>query len=358
MNILFCRSDLKLAGPAKLMLESALVLKENNHQVFTVTGGGEFKKHFENGSIPHADLPRLRIENRGLLSSLKVILSLRTHIRDNNIEVIHTFNAHSAIVCYLSSLFFFRRIKVVNTVLGNGKEGILKYIPVKYIAVSTSVKDKLLNFGVKPENVSVVYNSIIPENKVLSEKELEDKHLRSKFLNNKKLTFCSIAMFTGKKGHERIINQLAGLPKDFDFEIIFVGDGLTRESCEEMAKQKGLSQKCHFVGSQDDVYQWLDRSDVFIHMPNMETFGMVLIEAMARGLPIIASNVGGIPEVIGKKCGVLNELNAGPDELLHAIKKLEESYVPMSIKARERVLDLFTLNQLAQNYEKIYKEAL
>ncbi|KTF15210.1 glycosyltransferase [Pseudoalteromonas sp. H105] len=355
MNILFCRSDLKLAGPAKLIFESAKALKFRGHDVITVTGGGEFSKHFEKTNMLHHSLPELRLESRGILSTFKAIMVIRGLLKSYDIDVIHSFNAHSAIVCFLAALLTFKKINIVNTVLGNGKESILKFIPCKYIAVSTSVKNKLVSYNVKPKRIDVVYNSIIPVERVIDIKKLNNKHAHFELNHGEKLTFCSIAMFTGKKGQERIISSLSRLPNNYNFEIIFIGDGLTRQSCEQLAEKNGIKNKCKFVGAQDDVYKWIDLADIFIHMPDMETFGMVLIEAMARGLPVIATDVGGIPEVVGQNTGRLLTLNPNETDFLTAIEDIKLNYIYMSNKSRERVLELFTLEKLTKNYEKAYE---
>ncbi|WP_141250890.1 glycosyltransferase family 4 protein [Shewanella algae] len=352
MNILLCRSDIKLAGPAKLMLESARVLKKDN-VVIVSTGGGEFLKHFEGNKIEHFTTSELRIEERSFVNFFIAVKKTVELIKKYNIDVVHCFNAHAAVIALVSKAIVRKKVKVVNTVLGNGKERYLKYLPVKYIAVSSSVKDKLLNHGVKDSQVKVIYNSIIPKEKVISLDDLEHK-LANKSL--KKIRFVSIAMFTGKKGHERIIEYFINSNFSFDFELFFIGDGETRELCEQKVNEAGCSDKIRFVGKQDDVYTWLDDSDVFIHLPDMETFGMVLIEAMSRGLPVIASNVGGIPEVVSSDCGVLIDLDFSQHQFNETISFLKELdvYKTMAYRARERVDVMFTLEKLYQDYKELY----
>ncbi len=83
---------------------------------------------------------------------------------------------------------------------------------------------------------------------------------------------------------------------------------------------------------------------------------MVLIEAMARGVPALSVNVGGIPEVVGNQgAGKLVDLEVIEDDFVAAINEIRENYAAMSDKSRERVLELFTLEKLSKNYEKVYE---
>ncbi len=353
MNVLLCRSDVKLAGPAKLMLESANVLKQSNN-VYVATGGGEFVEQFVSNSIEHNLVNELKIENRSFLNTFKAIYKLYKLLNFYNIEIIHTFNAHAAVIAYLASVFSKHKIKVFNTVLGNGKERFLKFLPVRYIAVSNSVKKKMVLNNVKDEKISVIYNSIIPSDKLIEISNLIEKNNNR---NVKKVKFISIAMFTGKKGQERIIEYLGKLKDILDFEMVFVGDGITKDNCIKRVSELGLSGNVKFVGKQVDVFKWIDQSDLFIHLPDMETFGMVLIEAMARGLPVLSINVGGIPEVVSKETGKLIELDSSFDYFNHELSNIlsSENYQSFSVNALERVKCLFTKDKLYSDYMTQYK---
>jgi glycosyltransferase involved in cell wall biosynthesis len=109
----------------------------------------------------------------------------------------------------------------------------------------------------------------------------------------------SVAVFTGQKGHEKVLPLVAKLAQEgLHVRLTLVGDGPTRKTCEALTESLGISDLVTFTGALDDVVPELDAADLFVHLPDFETFGIVLAEAMARGLPSMSLQIGGIPEVV------------------------------------------------------------
>lgn len=294
MKILLVRSDVKIAGPAKLMHVCAQELRARGHEVLFATGGGGYLPEIEADGFVHHTVGNLQVNSRNVGSIVGTIKKLSRIIRDNNIDVIHSFNAHAGLLATLADPLIKR--KHLNTVLGTGKEWSNRFLfGSKIIAVSQSVRQRLLDAGVSDRHIHVVYNSN------LDHRFMAPPPDRSRTPGSP-VRFCSVAMFTGQKGHEHVIPVLARLvhEKKLDVTATLVGDGPTLETCKAMANDRGIGDRVEFAGSQSDVIPFLDKSDIFIHMPHFETFGMVLAEAMARGLPVLSVDVGGIPEVVAE----------------------------------------------------------
>ena len=297
MKVLLIRSDMKLAGPARLMLASAEALRSLGVEVAFASGGGALVEEAEARGFAHHLISALELSNRSVTGSLKVAMALAGLVRRHGFDVVHSFNAHAGICAAPTRLLFGTRI--VNTVLGVGKEHWNKYIPGTIIAVSDSVRQRLLAARVRDAKIRIVYNANLDARFVL-----DDAGITALMMARRQIapvTLVSVAMFTGQKGHERILGFLrdfhANRP-DLDFRMVFVGDGVSRQACETMAAEYGLTGLVTFAGASDQVPDFLDRAHVFIHFPSSETFGMVLAEANARALPVLAAKVGGIPEVI------------------------------------------------------------
>ena len=81
-------------------------------------------------------------------------------------------------------------------------------------------------------------------------------------------------------------------------KLVLIGDGPDRGAAEYLVRQKKLRRDVHFLGKQDRVYQYLSQADLFLLPSDLESFGLAALEAMACEVPVVASNVGGVPEVV------------------------------------------------------------
>lgn len=113
------------------------------------------------------------------------------------------------------------------------------------------------------------------------------------------LVVGSVGWLTDIKGHTYLVEAIARLRKDFPaLHLVIIGSGDRHEALLQQAESAGLSDAVHLVGRRDDVEACLAGMDLFVLPSLNEGMGRALIEAMAAGLPVIASRVGGIPAVI------------------------------------------------------------
>jgi glycosyltransferase involved in cell wall biosynthesis len=125
-----------------------------------------------------------------------------------------------------------------------------------------------------------------------------------------------------EKGIHILIRALAQVRKKHDCELWIVGDGPERVRLETLAEELGLSNAISFLGIRSDVAQLVQNSDVLI-IPSLwqEPSGLVALEALACGVPVIASSVGGLPEIVTSDSGILVE-SADVEGLAQAINNL------------------------------------
>jgi glycosyltransferase involved in cell wall biosynthesis len=145
-----------------------------------------------------------------------------------------------------------------------------------------------------------------------------------------------------------------------EFHLDIVGEGPTRQSLQTLQRVLGLERYVTFHGAQDDVRPYLQRATAFVQSSLSEGVSLTLLEAMAAGLPVVATDVGGTAEVVQKgTTGVLVEPE-NVDALAAAVIRLltdRAQLVSMSRAARERAERCFDVRQMAAAYEALYAAA-
>lgn len=173
-------------------------------------------------------------------------------------------------------------------------------------AVSESLKnDTLDRFSINDE-IEVIYNFI--DNKKFFREFNPDLKARYGKSDDKFLVHVS---------NFRPVKRVLDVLKTFELvqqthqnvKLLMIGDGPERQKLEDYCREKGLCDNIHFLGKKDSISTLLSICDVFVMPSAKESFGLAALEAMACGVPVVSSNVGGIPEVnINGKTGFVHEL--------------------------------------------------
>ena len=149
--------------------------------------------------------------------------------------------------------------------------------------------------------------------------------------------------------------------KEIPSKLILVGDGPDRSECERIVRQLELVDKVKFLGKQEGLTEILNASDVFLIPSQSESFGLAALEAMACGIPVVSSSVGGLPELIGhNESGYIAEIGDIDRMTKYVIELLtnEKKYSIFSQNARERAVKKFDKNIVVPHYEDYYKKIL
>lgn len=151
------------------------------------------------------------------------------------------------------------------------------------------------------------------------------------------------------------------LDKGIKAKFLLVGDGPDRSECELLARELGIWQQTRFLGKQSDLAAILSASDVFIIPSGNESFGLAALEAMACGVPVLSSDIGGLPEVnVDGKTGYIvktGDVNALA-ERLHKLFTEEPLRKQMGVDALAHAVGNFTKEQLVPKYEEVYEQAM
>jgi N-acetyl-alpha-D-glucosaminyl L-malate synthase BshA len=162
--------------------------------------------------------------------------------------------------------------------------------------------------------------------------------------------------FRPVKRVDDVVRVLAAVRRARPCQLVLIGDGPERSRIEREVHQHGLGDDVRFLGKQLNFVQVLQQADVFLLPSAEESFGLAALEAMACGVPVVASRVGGLPEVITEDCGFLLPLG-DVDAMAAAVQRLAddpELHARMSTAARARA-ERFRKQPLIDVWEQYYR---
>ena len=223
-------------------------------------------------------------------------------------------------------------------------------------SVSQNLKDDTLRlFNIKKE-IEVVPNFIDTKKYENLYSNCERELIAS---NNEKI-ITHISNIRKVKRVDDVIEIFDRIQKELPAKLVIVGDGPEKESLENLCKKKGIDEKVLFVGNSHEVDKILCFSDLFILPSEHESFGLVALEAMVCGVPVISSNAGGLPEVnIHGESGYLSNVGNVDEMAKNALKILvnSDTHQLFKRKAKENA-QRFETKLIVPLYEEIYKKSL
>ncbi len=219
-------------------------------------------------------------------------------------------------------------------------------------AVSESLKEDTYQFFDIKKNIEVIPNFIDPS----LYRFAEDIELRAQFAEKDEVIITHISNFRKVKRVDDVIRIFKGVQQQLSAKLLMVGDGPELHQVKNLARELGISDKVFFLGKSKRIEQITSISDVFLLPSETESFGLVALEAMASGVAVVSSNVGGLAEV--NKDGVTGFLNdVGDIEGMIAsvltILKDKDTLARFKTNALEHS-QKFELNKIVPMYDNLY----
>ena len=227
----------------------------------------------------------------------------------------------------------------------------------RVITVSNALSEKVVKeLNIDRENIAVIPNGV-DISKFRSRNKEDVRRLLGLKQDGRYLLF--VGRFHEVKGLEYLIEALSIFNRrgDLSFETILVGDGPLKDDLLRWVKSNNLSEKIIFTGekSNSEIPLWMNACNILCLPSLQEGNPCVVLEALACGLPVIASSVGGIPELINRENGILVKPR-NPVSLIEAIKSaFEKNWNSDSIS---RNIQEFSWTESAQKYLEIFEEIL
>ena len=212
-------------------------------------------------------------------------------------------------------------------------------------------KETCSSFRVHPRDISVIHN-FAPRSRKEAHTQQGGQALRK---GSEKL-IVHVSNFRRVKRTRDVVEVFLGIQKKIPARLLLIGDGPETEAVEERCGALALHERVHFYGPVEEVAPILCGADLFLLPSEKESFGLAALEAMACGVPVVASRVGGLPEVVESGVsGFLCPLGDIEAMTAQALYILDDGRLPRFKKAAMRRAGQFSPNKIVPMYEALYK---
>jgi glycosyltransferase involved in cell wall biosynthesis len=297
---------------------------------------------------------------------LKAAFQLSHLCKELGIELIHTQFLRENYISILSRIFN-PRAKVIYTnhfVMANNSiqkffNRIMTPFNSNIIAVCNIGKEMLISNRNKASIINVIFNGV----DVAYWKEPVESTLRKELgVGEDEFVMLCASRFAHDKGHKYLVNSLKQLKEmtDRKFKCVLAGDGPLLDDVKKQTVELGLQDDIIFIGFRSDMKNLFAGSDLYINPSEHEALSFLIIEALASGLPVIATDMGGNSDIINSKtnCGLLVEYN-NPESMAKGILKVMEDenlYKKFKVNTFKAVDEFFNLDKVVDKTYNLYEK--
>lgn len=361
MKVLHIINSLQIGGAEKLISESLAHYSECGVEVELLT-----LKHLDNFFLEEL------LKNKIIVNTLNSssvynpinIFKLIPHLKKFDIIHVHLFPAQywvvfAKIISFIKVKLIFTEHNTTNRRWNNSFFKVFDKLTYKNYSkigcITQEVKEAFDKYLPIFNGKSVIIENGIKIDKYLNANKISKSEI-SLFINETDKLIVQISAFKPSKNQETLINAMKRLPPNV--KLIFVGDGERKKLCQKLSASLGLENRVHFLGNREDVPSLLKSVDISVLSSRWEGFGLVAVESMAAGTPVIGTNVPGLSSVIGDK-RLLFEVG---DEIALASKLMailfnEVLYTELKAYCEKKAVK-FDIKKMVEKYVSLYHEVL
>ncbi|MCY7830112.1 N-acetyl-alpha-D-glucosaminyl L-malate synthase BshA [Bacillus spizizenii] len=359
-----------VGGSGIIATELGKQLAEKGHEIHFITSSIPFRL---NTYHPNIHFHEVEVNQYAVFKYPPYDLTLASKIAEvaerENLDIIHAHYALPHAICaYLAKQMLKRNIGIVTTLHGTDIT-VLGYDPSlkdlirfaieasdRVTAVSSALAAETYDL-IKPEKkIETIYNFI--DERVYLKKNtaaIKEKH---GILPDDKVVI-HVSNFRKVKRVQDVIRVFRNIAGKTKAKLLLVGDGPEKSTACELVRKYGLEDQVLMLGNQDRVEELYSISDLKLLLSEKESFGLVLLEAMACGVPCIGTNIGGIPEVIKNNVsGFLVDVSDVAAATDRAMSILEDEQLSKRFTeaAMEILKNEFSSQKIVSQYEQIYAD--
>lgn len=359
---MFITPTLLVGGAEQIFVDLVSNLNREEFKISCVVLGTQETSRLH---VP-SDIPIIYLQRRSRLSIPLVILRLRKLLarQQPDLAIATTWSANVYTIAAQRTLFpqplvaLWEHITPSEFFGDTGPVGRLKLTLLKYsypyadliVAASDGIRDELIErFGIDGSKILRIHNSVDLERVRLGAKQ----PLRHPWANDEGPLFVSVGRLEPQKDFSTLIKGFARVAGS-SWKLIIVGEGTERPLLEQLVSSLGLKDNCQLVGEVSNPFPYMKAATAFVLTSRFEGFGIVLVEAMALGIPVIATDCSHGPrEIIQDECGVLvpvGDVDTLASALLSATqgKRFRDRF---SDRAKERA-EFFSTARMVPKFER------
>lgn len=296
MKIVQLITRMDTVGGAQIHVRDlASSLKEAGHSVYVVTGGTT--TIYEELTIIHCTS---LIRNLNVVADIHAFLEIRSILKKIRPDVMATHSSKAGIIGRLAGWSL--RIPTLFTAHGwSFTEGVVGKKKKMYRMIERligRISDGVITVSAYDEKLAITHKVLPPEKiKTIHNGVRETVHARVSRHSSDRLTMVMVARFAAPKQQLALLKALTKM-QQYEWEMVFAGEGPLLQQAQQFVESVGLNERVQFLGNCHDITAILQKSDVFILLSDWEGLPLSILEAMQCGLPIIASDVGGVSEAV------------------------------------------------------------
>ena len=217
-------------------------------------------------------------------------------------------------------------------------------------------RETVEHFDVAAERIQVIPNFV---DLALYKRDAHPCH-RSRLSESGESIVMHISNFRAVKRVDDVVRVFARIARALPARLILIGDGPERGRVQQTADEEGVSNRVKFLGKQESVAEILACADLFLLPSASESFGLVALEAMSCGVPVVATSVGGVPEVVPHGvAGFLAEVGAIDQMAAYGVEILKDKqkWRRMSAAARTAA-ERYSSERVVPMYESYYRQVI
>lgn len=359
MKVLLVITSLGVGGAEKVVTSLADQLVDLGHEVVIAYLTGEAL------TVPKHDcirLVNLKVNSaRGLGSGY---LQLRKIIKEFKPDVVHSHLVHANILCRMlrPTTTIPRLISSAHNSNEEGRFRMLAYrLTDQLTDISTNVSYEAVEAfieqnAVRKERMLTVHNGISICDFIFSDEKRIQIREELGIASNEKL-ILAVGRLDDSKDYPNLLSAVVDLFSNYDHvKLVIAGDGLLLNSLKEKTKLLGLEKKVTFLGVRTDIPSLMSAADIFVLSSAWEGFGLVVAEAMACNRVVVATDCGGVKEVVGDAGFLVPPKD--PLALTNAIERAlnlnADESIQLGKEARERVLEHYSLTAATEKWTNLY----
>lgn len=354
--ILFVTPYMRTGGTEKVVYALARGLTEKGWTTAIASSGGPLAEKIKGEGVNTFCVAELK--SKRPFDLIRAATKVRKIISNYDRVLLNSHSFTAALVCGFANTFSRTCPKHVFTmhipenvnyyfVMGS----CLNFLSDRVVTVCMETSEALRRHGLLRDKTVVIYNGI--------DTELFDFHPLREWEG--KIHIGIVARLVDRKGHKDLFRAAKQLSSRYDLVVHIIGDGPARQSLEALAYKLSLADRIVFWGDRDDVPERLRGLHLFVLPSYYEGFPLTILEAMSAGVPVVASNVNGIPEVISHGHNGLLVRPGDPLSLSKAMAELIESAQrrnKLIVQARRTIEQRFSVRKMVDSYERLFEQLL